>query len=117
MTIATTLPPTPMTAPAPDRRVAPRRQPAIGTVCRLDTDGGPPALALIWNISTTGISMLVSEPRPSGAVLSGVLETMTGAHALTISVRVVHLRQLGTGDYYVGAVFSRPLSEDELKPF
>ena len=34
-----------------ERRVAPRRQPAMGTVCRLDApDGEQPALALVWNI-------------------------------------------------------------------
>ena len=74
-------------------------------------------MALVWNISTTGVSMLVSEPRPSGSALNGVLETMSGCHTVAIAARVVHLRQLGTGDYYVGAVFERPLTEAELRPF
>lgn len=56
--------------PTDERRIAPRRQPAMGTVCRLDSsDGGPAPLALVWNISRTGVSMLLSAPVPSGTAL------------------------------------------------
>jgi hypothetical protein len=111
---------TPDTIPtaASERRIAPRRQPAMGTVCRLDTaDAGPAGLALVWNISTSGISVLVSEPRPAGTVLTGYLERMEGDHMHRITMRVIHTKKLETGDYFLGAHFDRPLTPDELKPF
>jgi hypothetical protein len=110
---------TPGTIPAaPERRVAPRRQPAMGTVCRLDAeDAGPATLALVWNISTTGISVLVSEPRPPGTLLTGYLEHLEGDHMRRITMRVIHTKKLETGDYFLGAHFDRPLSAEELKPF
>ena len=111
---------TPTTIPASsaERRVAPRRQPAMGTVCRLDTeDGGPSALALVWNISTTGISVLVAEPRPTGTALSGYLEKTDGDHMHRVAMRVIHTKKLETGDFFLGAQFDRPFTEEELKPF
>lgn len=102
--------------PASDRRIAPRRQPALGTVCRLRPDDGP-ALGLVWNISSTGISMLVSEPRTPGGLIPGDLETMTRGATLSVTLRVVHVRQLETGDYILGAQFARPLTADEMTPF
>ena len=90
----------------------------MGTVCRLDSEnGGPAALALVWNISTTGISVLVADSRPTGAVLSGYLEKTEGDHMHRVAMRVIHTKKLETGDYFLGAHFDRPLSADELKPF
>ncbi len=117
MSTATATPST-IPASASERRVAPRRQPAMGTVCRLDSDnGGPSALALVWNISATGISVLVPEARPAGAVLSGYLEKTEGDHMHRIAMRVIHVKRLETGDYFLGAHFDRPLSPEELQPF
>lgn len=107
-------------APSPptDRRVAPRRQPAMGAICRLDSgDGDPSAIVLVWNISVTGISVLAAGPRPTGAVLTGFLEQTEGEHMLRVAMRVIHAKLLGTGDYFLGAHFDRPLTADELKPF
>jgi hypothetical protein len=111
---------TPATIPASssERRIAPRRQPAMGTVCRLDSeDGGPAALALVWNISSTGISVLVAESRPAGAALCGYLEKTEGDHMHRVAMRVIHMKKLETGDYFLGAHFDRPLTPAELKPF
>jgi len=117
MSTATATPPTIPTS-ASERRIAPRRQPAMGTVCRLDSDdGGPSALALVWNISHTGISVLVAEPRPSGTVLSGYLEKTEGDYMFRVAMRVIHVKKLEAGDYFLGAHFDHPLTADELKPF
>ncbi|MBN9120693.1 MAG: PilZ domain-containing protein [Planctomycetes bacterium] len=103
---------------SPERRIAPRRQPAMGTVCRLDSeDGGPAALALVWNISTSGISVLVADPRPAGTALRGYLEKTEGDHMHRVAMRVVHSKKLESGDYFLGAHFDRPLTAEELKPF
>jgi hypothetical protein len=109
----------PVKAPAaPERRIAARRQPAMGAVCRLDApDGGPSTLALVWNISLTGISMLLHTPPDPGAALAGFLEVLNGDAMLRVAMKVVHVKQLDTGDYFVGAHFDNPLSADEMRPF
>jgi hypothetical protein len=98
-----------------DRRIAPRRQPAIGTVLRFDPaiDLGP---GLVWNLSATGVSMLVTDPPVVGAVLAGQLETEAGDE-LPVLFRVVHVKELQSGDFYVGGHFARPLAAAEMKPF
>jgi len=112
MTVAT------IATPTAERRSAIRRQPAVNTICRFDTaESGPQALALVWNISTTGISILVPEPKEPGTLLTGYLDTTEGEHLRPISLRVVHCKQLETGDYALGARFESPLTDDELKPF
>jgi hypothetical protein len=88
----------------------------MGTVCRLDAPG-PAPLALVWNISLTGISVLVSEPHPVGTTLTGFLERIDADAMLRIGMRVVHTKKLDTGDFFLGAHFDRALSADELKPF
>jgi hypothetical protein len=102
--------------PPAERRVAPRRQPAMGALFRLDSDGGP-EIGLIWNISRSGVSMLRNEPPTNGAKITGLLETMTDAHALRVGMTVVHVKKLDTGDYFVGAHFDQPLSDEQLRPF
>lgn len=116
MSTATATPPTIPTSAA-ERRIAPRRQPAMGAVCRLDTDEGPAALALVWNISRTGISVLVPVPRPAGTVLTGYLEKTESDHMQRVTMRVIHVKKLEAGDFFLGAHFDRPLRDEELQPF
>ena len=104
--------------PAAERRIATRRQPAMGAICRLETTpDGKPEVGLLWNISTTGVSMLLHTPRPAGTVVTGVLETLTGNHTLAVTGRVVHIKKLETGDYFMGAHFTQPIADHEMKPF
>ncbi|MDB5311831.1 MAG: hypothetical protein JWO38_6033 [Gemmataceae bacterium] len=111
-------PTTATTAPPAERRVALRRQPAMGTVCQFDLGpSGKPALGLVWNISTTGLSVLLPEPREVGTLLAGDLETVGGGSSLPVAMHVVHLKPLETGDYFLGAHFTRPLTPDELSRF
>jgi hypothetical protein len=111
------MPATATCSPPAERRTAPRRQPAVNTVFRFDPGDGPLALALVWNISASGVSVLVPEPHPPGLALDGYLDTMEGDHMRAVTLRVVHCKQLETGDYALGARFDHPLSDDELKPF
>lgn len=104
-------------APAAERRIAPRRQPAMGTICRLENGNGADDLGLVWNISTTGISMLLHDPRQTGTHLEGILETMDDGPSLPVGMSVVHVKLLETGDYFLGAHFDRPITDDEMKPF
>ncbi len=90
----------------------------MGTICRIDSGGsGKPTIGLLWNISVTGVSMLLHEPLEAGSTVSGMLETLTGNHTLPVSGRVIHLKQLETGDYFMGAHFAQPIRDEDMKPF
>jgi len=97
-----------------ERRTAARRQPALGTVCRLDPG---PGLGLVWNISSSGVSFLVHEAPARGASVRGVLATADEGFALPVSLRVAHVARLRTGDYVVGGQFDHPLAPDQMRPF
>lgn len=105
----------PTSATAVERRIAPRYRPAFGTVCRLAT--GRPVVGLVWNISRTGVSMLLASPPETGAEVAAELAAEDGGAALAVTLRVVHVRPVPTGDYLLGARFGRPLEDDELRPF
>ena len=102
-----------------ERRVAPRFQPAFGTICRLHLpgDNGRTTVGLVWNISETGVSMLIADPPARGAQLDAELTTESGGDTLPLSLRVIHVREMPVGDYFIGAQFSRPLAEAELRRF
>src|SRR5687767_5782145 len=92
---------------ASDRRIAPRLQPAFRTICRLDRPGpsGMQSIGLVWNLSETGLSMLMADPPNPGAEFSGELVPEEGGNALPINLRIVHVRPSSTGDYILGARF------------
>lgn len=101
-----------------DRRSSARRQPAVGTVYRMEpTRTREPAVGLVWNISASGLSMLLSESREPGDVLDGRLTTGNNCHDLAIQFQVAHVRLLDTGDYFVGGQFDHRLTDDEIRPF
>jgi hypothetical protein len=99
-----------------DRRTAPRFRPAHGTVCRINREPEP-GVGLVWDISTSGVSMLVADPPAPGAILAGELTGEDVAIGLPVLLQAVHARPTSTGDYILGARFLRPLSEHELTPF
>jgi hypothetical protein len=102
------------TAEHQEQRRAVRRQPALGTVFRLEDDS---AIGLVWNLSTTGVSMLFhTQPQP-GDMLRGDLVTAGNRITLPVSLRVAHACKVRTGDYFVGAQFEAALSDEQLHPF
>jgi len=109
-----------VTAPpkAAERRSAVRRQPTLGTVCRLEgTDDGKSGVGLVWNISTTGVSMLFNARLDRGATVKSVLATTNDGFTLPVTLRVAHVAKLQTGDYLIGGQFDRALSADEMRHF
>ena len=36
---------------------------------------------------------------------------------LRVAMKVIHVKPLETGDFFIGAHFERPLASDEMKPF
>lgn len=102
-------------AVATERRIATRHKPAFGTVCRIGP--GRPVVALVWNVSETGLSMLVGDPPEAGEVRPAELAHEGAASGLPVWLRVIHVRPVSTGDYQVGAQFDRRLTADELEQF
>src|SRR5476649_387116 len=101
-----------------DRRTAPRRQPTLGTVCRLEAKAGKDGgVALVWNISAGGVSMLFNDSMERGATVKGVLATSTDGFALPVTVKVTHVAHLMTGDYLIGCQFDEPIGADAMKHF
>lgn len=108
----------PEPAPQVDRRVAPRFQPAFGTIYRFEPSGSQETqVGLVWNLSQTGVSMLLPEAPVRGGVVVGELTIESGGASIPIGVRVVHVKELSTGDFLLGAQFDRPLKTDEMKSF
>jgi PilZ domain len=100
-----------------ERRRAVRRQPTQNTVCRLtDLHGDEIACGLVWNISATGVSMLLNVAVAPGTLIGADLRNAAGQTVRT-GLSVVHLSPLRTGDYVLGGQFSEPLSESELRQF
>ena len=83
-----------------ERRIAPRFQPAFGTICRLRPPGRPePAVVgLVWNISETGVSMLIADAPARGSEFDAELTTESGADGLRLTIRVVHVREMPVGE-------------------
>jgi hypothetical protein len=101
-----------------NQRVDLRRQPTLGTVCRLAFGAaGKAHTGLVWNISASGVSMLLDEAPQTGTVLPATLATVDDRGSLPVTLRVIHVRHIRTGDYFLGAQFQRPLAADEMRPF
>jgi len=100
-----------------DRRSAPRRQPAVGTVFRIEDAADERAFGLVWNISTSGISMLTAENPGCGAQLRGRIVTNDGRHSQLVTVQIMHVRRVENGDHFLGAQFQAPLNSDQMRPF
>jgi PilZ domain len=102
----------------PERRRCPRRQPAHGTVCKLTAGSGDSlGMGLVWNISQSGVSMLLGKPVQPGTELKGELVAGDGRISLGMSLKVAHLSKLATGDYFIGSQFERHLTLQEMQPF
>ncbi len=102
---------------ASERRIAQRLKPALGTVCRIETDDAKPQVGLVWNISLTGISLLLGKPPKAKDILAGELSLDDGSTAMPVIFSVIHVKPTPTGDYLVGAQFLRSLTEEEIVRF
>jgi hypothetical protein len=101
-----------------ERRVSARLQPAFRTICRIDRlDVGHPSIGLVWDLSETGVSMLLADPPKPGAELNGELVPEDGGLGLLVSLRVIHVKAMTTGDYILGARFASPLRTDQMQSF
>jgi hypothetical protein len=107
----------PQETSASERRIATRRQPAVGTICRMDMGHDKKMMGLVWNLSTTGVSMLLHDPIQPGTMIPCELTVGQDRPSLRVNIRAIHLNKIRTGDYFLGAHFERPLAVEEMRPF
>ncbi len=102
-------------AAPPERRIATRYKPAFGTVCRIGP--GRPTVGLVWNISETGVSFVTGNPPEPGETRPAELGRDGEEDRTPVWLKVVYVTPEKTGDYRVGAEFTRRLTEDEVEHF
>ncbi len=106
------------TPPSSERRAAARRHPALGTLCHFNNPAGEPAgPGLVWNLSITGLSVVLRQQLEPGTSWKAKLVNATETYSLPITVRVTHAVPLPTGDFAIGGQFPRTLTADEMMPF
>jgi hypothetical protein len=76
---------------------------------------GRPWKAMIRDLSTTGIGMVLNQSFETGTQLAIELNSPDGLLAYTVLTRVVHATRLPNGSHVVGCSFVRELSEEELR--
>lgn len=100
-----------------EKRRSPRRRPAREVVARLiDDDDEELGVGLVWNLSRTGVSLLLNGQLEPGTHLDLELMDRQGRERVRVGMCVIHRGQLQTGDYVLGGQFTRPLEETELEP-
>ena len=58
--------------------------------------------------------MVTNPPSPPP---SNAPATVDERDALPVTLRIVHVRHIRTGDYFLGAQFQQPLSVEAMRPF
>jgi len=97
-----------------NRRISLRFQPTFGTTCRI---ANMPQQGLVWDISMNGLGLLLPYAPVKGEIISVELETEAEPELLKIDIKVAHVRMMSTGDYFVGAQFTRTLTATEIEPY
>ena len=75
---------------------------------------GPSCPARIWDVSQSGIALIVPHPYDSGSVLAIVPEVLPRSLSPALEARVLHVTPHGDGLWMAGCEFLAPLTEDEL---
>jgi hypothetical protein len=75
---------------------------------------GPCCPARIWDVSRSGLALVVGHAYEPGALLAVVPEVLPQGLAPALEVRVTRVTPHGDGLWMAGCEFLTPLSEDEL---
>ena len=74
----------------------------------------PQQHGLVWDVSVYGVGLLLADRPKPGEVIPIELRTESDDAPLATSIQVVYVRELSTGDYFVGAKFTRFLTPAEI---
>src|SRR5262245_22796659 len=85
------------------------------TYQQVSTFGAPTTEARVFNISATGVGLLVDEPVEAGTLLSVDLKPDGAAAPRTMLACVVQVNTQADGQYAIGCNFIRELSEGDLQ--
>lgn len=114
--MATASPTTTEHAPGIDRRASVRhfaRPDLTGTAC--ESRRNRPWKALIRDLSTTGIGLVLNQTFDAGTELAIELYSPDMVLSYTLLTRVAHSTRQGNGSWLIGCRFVRELSEEELR--
>jgi hypothetical protein len=101
-----------------DRRVWTRYSSNLATSCRIKAAlANGSASARVRNISGGGISLVVSHPADTGAVVPLELKSTLRSFTRTLELRVLYCVEHPGGDWILGGEFVQPLDEEELRHF
>lgn len=99
-----------------EKRRAPRRRPARETIAHLrNADGFDMGTGLVWNLSTSGVSLLFDRPLEPGLPLQVELIGPGLPGPIRREIEIIHRSPLQTGDYFLGGHFTEALAEEELE--
>ncbi len=73
-----------------------------------------PVWATVYDVSATGVGLLLPWPYPADAVLALGIPGRVGDRAAHLSARVRHVAELPDGGVLLGCSLSRSLTGDEL---
>src|SRR5262245_20824094 len=97
------------------RRVAVRYRCHLATPARVAAgETEHPRLAWVYNLSTSGIGLLLEEPVEAAIVLEIDLITPAGQRIMTRG-RVAHASRRADGNWLVGCQFEQPIDPDQLE--
>lgn len=99
-----------------DRRASTRYPCNLATSCRLAAlVPGDVFPGRVRNVSSGGISLVLSRPFDSGTDLTVELRSNFRHFSRTVRVHICYCIEHPSGDWIVGASFAEPLAEEEVR--
>jgi hypothetical protein len=99
-----------------DRRASTRYPCNLSTSCRIAAlVAGDPIPGRVRNISAGGISLVLGHPVDGGDEITVELRSNFRHFARAMLVRVAYCVEHPSGDWIVGAAFTQPMTEEEVK--
>jgi hypothetical protein len=107
----------PVVLPLAEKRQSVRYSCILDASCRSNdaVEYAPNSPAVVLNISTGGVCLMLNERFEPGTLLTIGLQSTAQSFLPPLEVRVVHVVQQANGDWIMGGAFVRPLSEGELQ--
>lgn len=108
--------PSPKPLQTSERRAAVRFASLLEASCQSLASGDDTVCqARVWDISVTGISLVLEEHHPPGTLLTIFLEKAPHQFSAPVDVRVVHVSEHMDDLWFLGCEFLTPLAPDELE--
>ena len=100
-----------------DRRLHPRYEIDLETVCRLAVPGAPDMGVRVRNISRGGVNLRLEKPLDEGSLIVLEMPRNDSDTTVTVLACVMHAVPLPDGHFGHGCTFSSELDDDDLDHF